>query len=265
MKLLQCKRGFLFLKYFLFRPHYKGHGIHSPFMYRFVINVLNPVVPNDPVQGIRMLQRQLLDDKSLITIEDLGAASDTGRKTVRSVRYIAKNSSSTIKYGKLLYNVTSYFQPASILELGTGLGLGTVFMATGCPTSKILSMEGSQAILERARKNFEQLQIKSVRTHQGNFTQLLANLSNHPEKFDLIFMDGNHRYEPTLSYFDTCLSCLNPPGIIILDDIRWSPEMYRAWQQIIQDKRVNVSIDLFQLGILFINPKLRKQHFFIYY
>ena len=53
--------------------------------------------------------------------------------------------------------------------------------------------------------------------------------------------------------------------MIIIDDIRWSKDMYLAWKQIIDDKRFNLTMDLFQLGIIAKMQGKEKEHFIVKY
>jgi predicted O-methyltransferase YrrM len=85
-------------------------------------------------------------------------------------------------------------------------------------------------------------------------------------RIDLAFIDGNHRKEPTLRYFETILPKTHEGSCIVFDDIHWSSEMEEAWELIRKDERVKLSIDLFFIGIVFFRTEFReKQHFSIRY
>src|SRR5690606_30753422 len=97
--------------------------------------------------------------------------------------------------------------------------------------------------------------------HQENFREFL---DSHPtEKYDLMFIDGDHNGERTVSYFESLLKNIHNNSIVILDDIYWSKDMTEAWQKIIKDEKVTVSIDTFQWGIIFFRKEQPKQHFII--
>lgn len=265
INIFPVKRGFQYLRYNISRPHHNGHGIHSPFLYNFIINVLNNKANSSKINEIITLRSYLLKDNLKLNIEDMGAGSKTSTNGERTIKNITTRSSSTVKYGRLLHNIVTYYQPDTVIELGTCIGLGTSFMATACPSSEVITIEGSDKLLQIASKNFEYLRINNVTTLHGNFNNVLPLALNQVNKADIIFIDGNHKKDATLSYFNACLPFMNNEGIIILDDIHWSSEMYQVWREIIKDTRVNLSIDLFQLGIVFLNTKLQKEHFQIYY
>ena len=77
-------------------------------------------------------------------------------------------------------------------------------------------------------------------------------------KFDFVYLDGNHRYEPTLRYIRWILGRAGEEAVIVVDDIYWSKGMQQAWKEIIRWPEVRVSIDLFHMGILLFRKDLAK-------
>src|SRR5258708_7165654 len=53
----------------------KGHGIHSPFVFDFVVKVLNDDTRYSEYAAIEQLRRGLKQDHTLLEIEDMGAGS----------------------------------------------------------------------------------------------------------------------------------------------------------------------------------------------
>jgi len=265
MNRYQFKLFFSYLSYLIYRPHREGHGIHSPFLFDYMTSVLNNRSISPQLKEVLNLRQQLLKDISILQVEDLGAGARNHRNHERRVKNIIRYSSTVPKYAKLLHHTVAHFQPKSILELGTCLGLGTAYLATACPTAKVITVEGSNHLFQRSRENFDLLKINNIFPVNGNFQDILPQIVKEEKGFDMVFMDGNHRKEATLNYFETLLPCMNSNSMVILDDIRWSEEMFEAWQKITEYKQVRLSLDLFQLGIVFFNEKLQKQHFQIYY
>ena len=82
----------------------------------------------------------------------------------------------------------------------------------------------------------------------------------------MVYIDGNHRYVPTMEYFKLLLSKVNEHSVLIFDDIYWSSEMEKAWTEIKKQKEVTLTIDLFYIGIVFFRKENKeKQHFTISY
>jgi len=52
-------------------------------------------------------------------------------------------------------------------------GSGNCILAAACPKSTIISLEGSNQLITKAKKNFEYLKINNITTIDGNFTDTL--------------------------------------------------------------------------------------------
>lgn len=251
-----------YLNYYLKASNGKGHGMHSPFVFELIDEVLNDdrnFYAYDPVEKIR---QSLLTNQQKLTIEDFGAGSRTIKNNERTIASIAKSSLKPKKYSQLLFRMVDHYQPKTILELGTSFGITTSYLASAKQDATIISMEGSDAIATIAKENFGKLKLKNIELVKGNFDDTLAKTISNLSTIDLAFIDGNHRYQPTLNYFEQILAKSNNYSIIILDDIHWSKEMEAAWKDIQDHSLVTMTIDLFFIGIVLLRNEFKvKQHF----
>jgi predicted O-methyltransferase YrrM len=177
------------------------------------------------------------------------------------VRVAAKPS----KYGQLLFRMVNHFQPTTVLELGTSVGITTAYLSAAHSKIKVTTIEGCPEIAAIAATNFKHLNIQNIDQQIGNFDSLLPAFLAKTEKLDFVFFDGNHRKEPTLNYFYQCLEKAHESSVFIFDDIYWSAEMTAAWEIIKNNAQVTVTLDLFSLGIVFFRKEQVKQHFLIRY
>lgn len=253
-----------YLHYYRTASNGKGHGIHSPFVFDFVKNILNDKKKYPAYQAIENLRIKLLANPAVIGVEDFGAGSSVIKTNKRVVSAIAASSLKTKKYAQLLYGMVQYYKPQTIVELGTSFGITTAYLASANQTSRVFTCEGSAAIGAMAKQNFEALQLNNVQITEGDFTNTLSPLIQKLNKIDFAFVDGNHRKQPTLHYFQQLLNHSTGTTILVFDDIHWSAEMEEAWQTIKQRPAVTLTIDLFFIGIVFINPDFKiPQHFSI--
>ncbi len=149
-----------------------------------------------------------------------------------------------------------------MLELGTSLGVGAMYLASGMRSAKFITLEGCADFAQVARANFEILELKNVEVVAGEFDQMLPQVLQNLQKLDFVFFDGNHRSEPTLRYFESCLPFSHEKTVFVFDDAYWSPGMAQTWEQIKQHPRVTLTVDFFDLSLAFIAPEFReKQHF----
>ena len=238
--------------------------MHSPFLFQFILHVLNNKSGFQPPAYIEALRKQLLADNSLLQIEDLGAGTRTQSTKERTVKQLAKSAVKPKKYGQLLYRLTAKYQPRTIIELGTSLGVTSAYLATGNPIANVITIEGSEAIYGVAKNNFHNLGLSNIHPLQGNFDIVLPEQLKNIDKVDLAYIDGNHRLEPTLSYFRQFLEKAHNDTILVFDDIHWSVEMEQAWQQIKEHPSVRCSVDIFFLGFIFFRNEFKeKQHYTI--
>lgn len=260
--------GRKYLQYLKRASNGKGHGIHSPFVFSFIKEVLNDREPYACYPQIEVLRRVLLNDDRVIQVEDFGAGSRVNPTNERKIADIASSALKSKKFGRLLFRMAHRYQPKTILELGTCFGVTTAYLANGNKNAEVLTMEGAAAIADVARHNFSELSLLNIDLIQGNFDDtlplLLEQLNAAGKSLDFVFIDGNHRQEPTLRYFNAMLPLLNEDSVVIFDDIHWSQEMEDAWHAIQRDPRVTLSLDLFFIGIVFFRPENKiKQHFSI--
>ena len=233
-----------------------AHGIHSPFVFEFYNEVLKKSkLAAQPL--IESRREQLLSDHSEIQITDFGAGSRVHQSNKRKISDLAKHAAVSKKYGELLRRIMDFYKLNSVLELGTSLGIGTAYLASG--DAQITTLEGCLEIAKQAEENFNKLAIKGVDLKIGEFGESFYALKDW--QFDLIYIDGNHTEEATLSYFNRFLTHAHNDTFLIFDDIRWSEGMESAWQKIIQSKEINVSIELLRMGIVLKRKEQTKQHF----
>lgn len=237
------------------------YKVHSPFVFDFIIQVLEVKGEFYCYKSIELVRSKQLLDNRVIEVTDLGAGSKKLDSNKRKVSEIAKYSLKSPKHAQVLFRIANYFQFKTILELGTSLGVTTSYLAKADKRAKIISFEGCSNIAKIARQNFKTLGINNVELIEGNFDDTFPNKLRELDQVDAIFFDGNHRYEPTMRYFHQALEKKHEQSVFIFDDIYWSDEMLKAWEEIKNHPDVTLTIDLFQIGLVFFKQDIEKQHF----
>lgn len=257
----QLARKYFF--YYFTASNGKGHGIHSPFVYNFIRYVLNDATRYGAYDQVEALRSRLLKDNRLLTVEDLGAGSESFNRE-RRIADIVRRAAKPPKLGQLLFRIVRYYRSELVIELGTSAGLTTAYLALANKNATVISMEGALQVSDLAKKNFEKLQIQNIRIVTGNFDLVLPQVLSEEVGPDFIFVDGNHRKAPTLQYFNQLLNVINSSSILIFDDIHWSKEMEEAWESIKAHPKVLLTVDLFFMGLVFFSNEFKiKQHFVI--
>lgn len=235
------------------------HGVHSPFVYDLVTKCFYDKTKYFEYSKILDFRKRLKHLHHNIDATDFGAGSNKLKSKSRKVSDIVKHVSISKKNARLLFRIAKYFEPNSVLELGTSLGFATQALSLANPSSKIITIEGCPETSKYTKNKFELQELNNIELITGNFSEVIPKL--HPSTFDLVFFDGNHTKEATLNYFECLLPKANNDSIFIFDDIYWSKGMTEAWETIKQHPRVTVSIDTFYWGIVSFRTEQAKEHF----
>ncbi len=234
--------------------------MHAPFVYDLFTKSIQPSrkqAGNPIIEGLR---KELYSSKMELHVQDYGAGRN--KNPQRKVKTIAKNSVSSHKKSNLIDAIGMFYQAKNILELGTSLGINTLYLSQS-PERNIVTFEGSESISKLAIQHFERLERRNIKLVLGNIDTTLPNYLAEHEPFDLAYIDANHRYEPTLSYYQQLLKKSHKNSIIIFDDIHYSRGMEQAWNEIIKKKEITLSIDLFHIGMVAFDPSLHKKHYIL--
>ena len=259
-------RAKTYLRYLIYSGHRMGHGIHSPFVYDLVSRIFRNKIDKDIVLYIEKQRRKMISDTRIISLNDLGAGSVSKSKSKTGrVSEIARYSSVSGKYGILLANLAKEFGKPCIIELGTSLGISTMYMALNSPGTIVHTIDGCSERVKVAAENFSEASIQNIVLHDGSFDAVLPQILNSCPIPGLIFIDGNHRKEPVLSYFRMIAERSDINTVVVLDDISLSPEMNQAWQEIKVHSKVSVTIDIYRMGIVFFREGINSNHFVVRY
>lgn len=198
----------------------------------------------------------MLSDNTEINVTDYG----TGKNGIRKVRQIARKSSVEPRYAGIMQKIIDSFGIGSALELGTSIGIGTMFLAKTNQKIKITTIEGSPETFKFAKNEFAKRKIGNVEFVNDNFDHFFDSNALKGQKFDLFYLDGNHTYEATIRYFDQIVrnNC-GQKSIIVIDDINWSRDMFSAWKEISLRMPDALRLNLYRMGIVFSGYDLPKK------
>ena len=235
------------------------HSIHSPFFFDFYTKLVAKKIRPDFPQ-IKTLRESLLKNQTELLVEDLGAGPMRKAPEKRKMAEIAATSLTPAHYALFYLDVANYIQAKRMIELGTSLGLTSLYLAQK-KDAHIITFEGNRSVADAARTNFEWAEQKNIELVEGNIDYTLHRFLQLHQKVDFVLMDANHHYEPTIRYYQQLTKRLYEKSIVIMDDIHRSAEMEKAWNEIKSDIFVYGSVDLYRCGVLFFDPVMNKQHF----
>lgn len=251
------------LKYINYRlTAHTEHDVHSPFVYTFYTElVINPY-PYIDFDVLNKLRKNLLTSHQMLEITDLGAGSKKLGANKRSISNITRHGIAQKKQAEFLYRLVNRFSPKTIVELGTSIGLTSLYLSKAAPASTLYTIEGCPNISGFSKTLFQKKDAKNITALTGNFNDELPKLLSTIKVLDFIYFDGNHAYEPTMHYFRLALEKKQASTIMVFDDIYWSAGMEQAWKEIHSHPEVTLSMDFFHFGIVFFRTEQKnKEHF----
>ena len=247
-----------YIKHYFFAKR-NGHGIHSPFAYTLCEEVFyNANYFYDFVE-LKKIRDLLLNNTTEFIIEDYGAGSKAFRSNKRTITELVKKGTSTTKQSEILYKLINFLNCSNSVELGTSIGLNTLYMARANRNGCVTSIEGSKSLKEFAEALSKKHKTENTSFIHSTFDKALPELLKNTNQLDLLYVDGNHTYEATLNYFKLALSKRNNETVFIFDDIYWSKEMTKAWEEIKQHHLVTLSIDAFYFGLIFFREEIKEK------
>jgi len=254
-----------YLKYLIFARHGKGHGIHSPFVYRLITETFRHEPDKEIIKRIRNIRRKLMTDVRTVSVIDLGSGSRKMKSNIRKVSEIARYAAVPEKYGLLLFNLSKEYGSPLIVELGTSLGISSMYLAAASPEVPVYTIEGCGDLAELACQNIREAGIKNIRVMNGSFDEMIPLIKEMNVSPGLVFIDGDHKKDSVVRYFMDFAGISNSNTLIVIDDISISEEMAEAWELIKKHEKVTATIDLYRMGFVFFREGITLLHYMIRY
>jgi predicted O-methyltransferase YrrM len=226
------------------------YQIHSPFIFDIYTNILKTDKDYYAFSPLEAQRKKLIGSSDFVVVDDHGSGSKImGKK--RSISQIAKYGISDHRQCRVLFNIINHFQPTTVLELGTSVGLSACYMASASNKCSIHTVEAEQSLINIAKGLSEGLKLKNIIFHHNIFERFISESLPTLGKIDFLYLDGHHDGKATLNYIAKIKPYLADQSIIMVDDIHWSPDMYHAWCKILTDIEFKVKIESQKFGLLF--------------
>ena len=278
------------LKHQLTARNTGGHGVHSPYLFEWVRMVMSDKNTYYVWDEIEEIRQEMLKDTRELEFVDYGSGGplptspSKGRSAnMRRVCDIAKGSLARRKEAQLLARLVGWLgrplltspsrggtgdeasedrKGLTIVELGTSLGVTTAYLAAMDSRNKVLTYEGCPAVAEVARANWEKLGLSNIACVVGEITVDSLQLAvDSLSGIDVAFIDANHTYEATLTYFNALASRVHEKSVVVVDDIHYNEDMEKAWKAICADERVTTTMDLYRMGLVFFDKHYWRKHY----
>lgn len=202
--------------------HHRGHGIHSPFVFCLINDVIEEKRP----------YYAYLDICKFIQVATNRTDNDNKEKT-----------------HKLLFRLVNRFSPSKILEIGTGDGVSTLYLTAKSDTIECICIG--------ANNNAKDIHQKWNRNIQYIDKLFADNL----DRQDFIYVNLMNISLEKDKLCDFLKNIVHIQSTIVIDGIAYNKENQLFWKEVITNDSVRISLDLYDLGILFFDRKYYKQNF----
>ena len=256
-KLLKIKH-FLYCKIFTYNDlqRLSQQGVEAKYIAQAFLKTSNGEYTSNEKQLFETLNQfrsELYADNRKISFEEIGSSAEM------TIAEVARRAASPEIWVRFFYLLSKTSIVNNILEIGTNLGVSGQYFIKGLENKeniKFITLEGVKGLCEIASSRFDALSSQDCfEVIHGLYDNTLPEVLKSKTRFDLVFIDGNHRYEVTLNYFEILKDNLADKAIVIFDDINWSDGMRRAWREICMQRGIVLSINFFKLGIVVFDPK----------
>ncbi len=212
----------------------KGHWVHSPFTYAILNNVIFERTPYYSFSQIDKLSKNL-------TKKDI-------KKSIINKRQL-----------ELLQRLCAYNDAKTIIELNCSNGLSALYLASNSTNSTVYTYEIDENMYNNADLLINRSLLKNIKLYKKGkdicYTKELENFT----QIDILHINmcGGDIFD----IYTTAKKRSNSSSIFIFSGIDQSRINRENWKKIIIDKNISLSIEIFNMGIIWFNPEIPKQHY----
>lgn len=246
--------NFRYLKYLWKSKHRNGFGIHSPSLFHLITNVIE--------ENLQYYKYGLVEQVRNI-LKKSGQKITAGGKTM-TLETVIKRDCKPKHLSQMLMRLAVHYKPKTILEIGTSLGVSTMYIAAADSKAKIVTIDHEKEIAALNAKNFKRAGFHNIDMICGDAVVELENAIKKLDQIDMLYIDISDANK-SLRVFNDAKGNMSSKSLCVVGDIHESDEKEELWNKLKEDNIVNVSLDIFDFGLLIIDNELQKEHFTLRY
>jgi len=238
--LLLLKRKLVWLKRI---RHRKGYGVHSPFAFNLITQVIYETSPYYAYRRLREIRNDLLSRRKALAITE---------------RHISNQ-----RVDELLFRLVNYVSPCTIIEIGTSHGLTTLYLSSAKKQVRCITVDKEQPENTIAQKLFEKTGA-NIEFHVDSSFLCLGEILKSVSLAGFILFTVNRNSLSTIRLlFEQCLNSTDCNSLIVIKGIHSCGRTARWWNEVISDNRTGVTFDLYDVGFVFFDKTKIKQHYIV--
>ena len=237
------------ITYFFKAKHRKGHGIHSPFLFRLITQVIEnkgnfsayPILKaaDENVRGmLRILDMESYHGKNI-------AVTGFTQRDIQELHLLPE------RFDRMIFRLINDFGPGSLAFYGSTFGTTLIAMALADSRISLEAQVENDHYRSFCRQLAEVYEVENLHiTKTGsvlNSDFVVIQQPMNPGFCDQIVGD--------------ILQNADFNGVVVLCAIHSSAEMEEVWLKHKKDKVVRIALDIFEIGLLICIRGLQKEDF----
>jgi len=243
------------IKYLRKARHWHGFGIHSPFLFHLVTEVIEDKKRYPVYRIIQSSKKQITNRVKEINYDQEITYNGIPLQSLIGKKKPFKSVELGYRYGKLMLRLVREFKPSSVFYHGPTFGLNLLYLALADENIPVNTHTTDPVMNQLCKEAIENIPVNNVNLE---FEETTPSCVQEFVFINLSFLPGEARNKILLK-----LKLGGDDDVMIIRGIHKSGEMETLWQEVIKEKKVRVSLDLYEIGILLFRKKLQKQHFIL--
>jgi len=239
------------ISYLFNARHHKGHGIHSPFLFRLITKVVEEegffsaypmlaAAEENVWSMVRLLDKEFWQEPKVLTMG-------------KSMPLCRPKHHLSPRFNRLLFRLVNDFSPQQIAFSGNSFGVSLLALALADSRIPIDAIVPDYRYRSFCQRLVEEYAVSNVAVKEigiVNAADFLVLL--YPE--DAVYCEG------------LLAEVLGQPdfrGVVVVCGIHASSEMESVWHSYKQIQQVRIALDLFEIGIFICKSGLQKEEFVV--
>lgn len=241
-----------YLRYLLCSRHWRGYGVHSPFAYDLVTNVIREELPYYKYSLVEKIRGLLAASPKNVSVD--------GKEM--PLPQLTKGEISPAM-GQLLFRLVNRYKPNYVVETKMGLGVSTMYLAAPNSQTPVVTFEEELSVVNAVLPLMKKVGFDNISVVNSKGADQLGEIFGKVDQVGFLVVDDCQTGEDLNQRFSVCLPKMGPKSVVVVTDIYLNESMTAAWRRFQSEDRVRVTVDLFHMGIAFFDENLQKEDYFV--
>ena len=244
-----------YVRYLFCSRHWRGYGIHSPFVFELVTRVIEEKLPYYKY-GLVEKVRKIYQTSSKSLFLD-------GEEV--KVSRLAKRLSMDPSHAQVMFRLVNKFKPRNVVETGMGMGITTMYLAAPDAKLNVVTIERRKVLAEFASSYIRKAGFRNVKVEEGDPLERLSKVMGGMEELDFLYMGDCLEGKDVEARLRICMPKMSCRSVLVVCGIYENESMTEAWRHIQAMEKVRVTLDLFKYGIVIFDGRLQKEDYYLRY